>query len=82
MLMDISALKPYWGQWNTRDATRLIIGSLPGVLLATWFYSIADAQMLKLLLGLISIGFVAFQLARQFGILKGRDKEHSAIVGD
>ena len=81
MLMGISALKPYWGQWNARDATRLIIGSLPGVLLATWFYSIADAQMLKLLLGLISIGFVAFQLARQLGILKGRDKEHGAIVG-
>lgn len=81
MLMDVSALRPYWGKWNARDSWRMILGSLPGVAIATYVYSQADADVLRLLLGLISIGFVIFQIARGQGWIRTRRDPLGAGVG-
>ena len=81
MLMDITALRPYWKKWNRRDAWRMVIGSLPGVAIATYVYSQADADLLRLLLGVISIGFVVFQIARARRWIAPRQRPLGPTVG-
>lgn len=66
MLMDVSALPPFWRQWNTRDTLRLSVGSVPGVALGAAVFSVANADLIRVVIGLISIGFVIFQAARAY----------------
>lgn len=74
MLIDVATLKAYWRQWNLTDASRLILGSLPGVALGAVFWKVADPALLKLLIGAIALGFVAFQLVRARGWLPLPDR--------
>jgi hypothetical protein len=70
MMMDVATLKPYWGKWDRTAAKLLLIGALPGIALGAGIYHLTNPNVFKLLIGAISIGFVAFQLARQTGFLK------------
>jgi len=81
MLMDVSALRPYWRQWSSRDAWRLTIGSLPGVILATVFYTRVSPEALKLLIGIVALGFLAYQLARARGWLRPREHPYGRVAG-
>ncbi|KAA0912456.1 sulfite exporter TauE/SafE family protein [Aquicoccus porphyridii] len=67
MLIDLATLKPYWKRWNTHDALVLILGSLPGVVLGAAFYTVADADHLRLLIGGIALLFVLWQIAGRAG---------------
>lgn len=67
MLVDVSALKPYWGKWHAPSAKVLCLGSLPGVALGVWMYQTADPDVFRLLIGAVSIGFVVFQVMRGRG---------------
>lgn len=67
MLMDVTALKPYWRKWDAPSAWALILGAIPGVAIGSALYSIADPDLFRILIGLIAIGFVMFQLARTQG---------------
>ena len=67
MLMDVTSLKPYWGQWLKKESLYLCLGGMPGVALGVWFYSLADADMLRLLIGVISLLFVLWQAIQAFG---------------
>ena len=62
MLMDVTALKPYWWKWSVPHARVLILASLPGVVLGAVFYSVADPDLFRLLIGVIAIGFVLWRL--------------------
>jgi uncharacterized protein len=64
MLADVAALGPYWGKWNRRDARLLILGSVPGILVGAVLYRIAPADTFRALLGVIALGFVAYQVIR------------------
>lgn len=64
MLMDVATLGSYWRQWNGRDALRLILGAAPGIAIGAWLYRSADPDAVRLLLGAIALGFVAFQIVR------------------
>ncbi len=63
MLIDVASLKPYWGRWRLRESLLLIAGSVPGVALGAWFYTVADADLLRVLIGAISVLFVGWQVA-------------------
>ena len=63
MLMDVSALKPYWKGWSWPEARTLILGALPGVAVGAWLYQIAEADFFRLLIGGISVAFVLCQVA-------------------
>lgn len=63
MLMDVSALKPYWKGWSWPEARTLILGALPGVAVGAWLYQVADADFFRLLIGGISVAFVLWQVA-------------------
>ena len=69
MLMDVSALKPYWGKWSWADARLLVLGALPGVALGALFYTQANPDLFRLLIGGIALGFVAWQGALRLRLL-------------
>ena len=61
MLVDLAVLGPYWGRWSWPDARLLILGGLPGVLLAASVWRAAPADLFRLLIGLVALAFVAWQ---------------------
>ena len=63
LLIDAATLKPYWRRWDARQTRLLLIGAGPGVLLGVLFWKIANPDMLRLLIGVIAIGYVALQFA-------------------
>ncbi len=70
MLMDVSALRPYWRRWHWPSARVLILGAVPGILLGTLLFRRVDPDTFRLLIGLVAIGFVAFQGSRALGWLR------------
>ena len=81
ILMDAGALKAFWGQWNWALSKFVIIGSVPGVALGAAFYSVADADMIRLILGIISIGFVVWQISNEVGWVKKRERPVTTTGG-
>ena len=63
MVVDLASLKPYWGRWNLRDSLLLLAGGLPGVALGTLLYRAVDADAMRVMIGVISVGFVAWQMS-------------------
>lgn len=74
MLIDVASLKPYWRRWSWPEARALMLGAVPGVTLGALLYRAADDDAIRLLIGVISLGFVAWQisLARGWITLGGR----------
>ncbi len=81
MMMDVTALKPYWGKWDGPSAKKLILGSLPGVALGALLFRYANADALRVVLGLVSLAFVGFQIARGRGWIKDRTTAFAPWVG-
>lgn len=69
MVMDVAALGPYWRKWNWPDAKMMMLGCLPGVALGVWLFRVADADVLRMLIGILSIAFVAWQVAKSRGLV-------------
>lgn len=67
MLIDLATLRPYWGQWHGPSALLLILGGLPGVAVGAWLYSVADADVFRLLIGSISVAFVLWNVLVRSG---------------
>ena len=67
MLVDHATLKPYWGKWHWPSAKGLMIGAIPGCILAGWLYAIVEPDVFRFLIGVICLAFVAFQLGREQG---------------
>jgi len=72
MLIDAATLRPYWKQWDTPSAKGLIIGAVPGVALAALVYSLVNADVFRVLIGVMCLLFVAFQMSQRMGLLKVR----------
>lgn len=81
MLMDVAGLRPYWKQWHLPSTRVLILGGLPGVALGAAFYQVANADVLRILIGLVSILFVIYQLSRSRGWLKIAPRPFSNAAG-
>lgn len=69
MMMDVAALSAFWQKWSWPDAKVMIVGSLPGVALGVWLFHVANADVLRLMIGILSIAFVVWQLAKSRGII-------------
>ena len=70
MLIDLVTLRPYWRRWSWPDARVLILGGVPGVGLGFALFRVADADLLRLLIGVFSLGFVAWHYGRQSGAIR------------
>ena len=72
MLVDAATLKPYWRKWDGPSTKGMIIGAIPGVAFAAWIYTAVDADVFRILIGLMCLGFVLFQMAQNTGLLTVR----------
>jgi uncharacterized membrane protein YfcA len=81
MVMDATALRPYWRLWDRAIAVRLILGALPGVALGALLFRVADPDVLRILIGSVALGFVAFQLARARGLLRLERRKVGPLAG-
>ena len=70
MVIDVTALRPYWRKWDAPSARSLIAGAVPGVALGAVVYAIVDADAFRILIGLICIAFVAWQWGRARGLIR------------
>lgn len=70
MLIDISTLRPYWRQWSRFEVTLLILGGVPGIGLGIAFYRMADADLLRLLIGGIALAFVLWQTVLKARVMR------------
>ena len=70
MMMDVTALRPYWGKWHAPSSKWLVIGAVPGIACAALIFKFVDADVFRLLIGVICLAFVAFQAARATGLLR------------
>lgn len=70
MLIDLVTLGPFWKLWSWPDARNLILGGIPGVALGALLYKQADADVLRLLIGGVAVGFVMWQLAQRNGLIR------------
>ena len=64
LLIDAATLRPYWRRWDARQSRLLLLGAVPGVGLGVLFWRIADPDMLRLLIGVIAVGYVVFQVVQ------------------
>jgi hypothetical protein len=70
MLIDVSSLRPYWGRWALPEARLLILGALPGIALGAALYRVASPDLFRLMIGGVSVGFVAWQLGLKSGWIR------------
>ena len=70
MLIDVATLRPYWRKWSWPDARVLILGGVPGGALGAALYTVADADLFRLLIGGIALAFVAWQIAQARGMVR------------
>lgn len=81
MLIDVSTLRPYWGKWDRQAALLLLVGAIPGVALGAVLYRFADPDVFRVLIGLISIGFVIWQIASKRGYIRAAARTLSPLAG-
>lgn len=81
MLIDLVSLKPYWRKWDWRACRYVILGGLPGVALGVWLFQVANADVFRVLMGVLAILFVAWQALRQTGVLTYTPKKPGRVFG-
>lgn len=81
MAMDVAAVRAYWRKWSLPDARVLVLGAIPGIALAVALHSVTNADMLRFLIGSISILFVAFQIGVARGWITPRDRPFGPKAG-
>jgi len=81
MLIDVSTLRPYWRKWDGPAALLLIAGAVPGVALGAALYRIAEPDVFRVLIGVISVGFVLWQLASAGGFIRVASRAFSPGAG-
>ncbi|WP_298260579.1 sulfite exporter TauE/SafE family protein [uncultured Litoreibacter sp.] len=81
MIADVATLRPFWGEWHWPSAKALIIGGFPGVILGALLYKATNPDVLRVLIGAISLGFVAFQIARARGWVIKAQSQFNGRVG-
>ena len=72
MLIDAATLKPYWGKWHWPSVRGMLQGAVPGVIIAALVYAYVDADIFRVLIGVICLAFVAFQLSQHLGLMSNR----------
>lgn len=62
MLIDALTLRPFWRQWDWSAARVIILAGLPGVALGALVYRVASDDVIRLMIGAMSLIYVATQL--------------------
>lgn len=62
MLIDVAALPSYWRRWDWNEARVLVLGGVIGVAAGVSLFAVINDDGLRLLIGLVALGFVVWQL--------------------
>lgn len=81
MLVDVVSLPPFWNRWAWPEVRLIIWGSVPGVALGVWLYQAADADVFRIMMGAISLLFVAWQALTSLGLLRAKPENVGSIIG-
>jgi len=81
MLMDAGAIKAFWRKWDWHLSKLVMIGAVPGVALGAALYQVANPDVFRFMLGFISLAFVAWQLANEFGWVTNNKRPMSSRGG-
>ncbi len=69
MLMDVASLRAYWMRWQWPEARNLMLGAIPGVAIGWAVFGAVSSDGVRLMIGLLALSFVAYNLARRFGLI-------------
>ncbi len=81
MMIDFATLGPYWKRWSWPDSRLLMLGAIPGVLLGFWLFRATNDDVLRLLIGGISVGFVVWHVGQSRGWVRAAHKRLPPPVG-
>lgn len=60
--MDLAGLRAWWGRWSVRELRAILPGGLVGIALGTAVFGLMSDQAVKLMVGVIALGFLARSL--------------------
>ena len=81
MIIDATALRPWWGKWDREAAVVLILGGMIGTAVGAAIFSAVSTDAIRLMIGAVALGFVGFQLARSRGLLRAPATPSGRISG-
>lgn len=70
MMMDVAAVPAYWRKWHVPAVKVMLIGAIPGIVIAGAVYEFTNPDIFRLLIGVMAIAFVAYQAVRRAGWLR------------
>jgi uncharacterized membrane protein YfcA len=74
MAIDLAAVRAYWGKWHAPGARAILTGALPGLALGAALFFMVSSDAIRVLIGLIAVGFPLFRLAMARGLIANRPK--------
>ncbi|SDY39674.1 sulfite exporter TauE/SafE family protein [Citreimonas salinaria] len=81
MLIDVTSLRAYWRRWEWSAARVLLLGAVPGTLAGAAFYAAASPDAIRLLIGIVSLSFVAWRLGQARGIIRAAACKPGPVAG-
>lgn len=85
MAIDMAAVRAYWGRWDKPSAGAILTGAVPGLLLGAVLFSVISADSIRVLIGLVAVGFPLFRIALARGWIAPRptgfDRRKGWIAG-
>jgi uncharacterized membrane protein YfcA len=85
MAIDVAALRAFWGRWDVPSARAILIGALPGLVLGAVLFTVVSSDGIRVLIGVVAVGFPLFRLALARGWIGPRkggfDRRKGWIAG-
>lgn len=72
MAIDATAVRAYWGRWDGPSARAILIGSVPGLLLGAALFSMVSSDAIRVIIGVVAVGFPLFRMALARGLIAPR----------
>ena len=67
-IMDLTGFQAYWGKWDKRVMKVIVPAGFVGIIFGTLTFSHLNNDWIRLMLGLISLGFLAYNLTKKHGV--------------
>ena len=81
MAIDLAAVRAYWGKWHAPGARAILSGAVPGLALGAVLFFVVPADGIRVLIGIIAIGFPLFRIAMARGLIRPRPKRFDRRKG-
>ncbi len=76
MLMDVTALRTYWGQWDRENLVTMIPGAVLGTAIGFATFELLSSDHLK-----VMVGFIAFAFALRWWLARAAGPARKASMG-